>query len=75
MSTRLQEILNKEGISKASLGRANGLNSTTIHYLCKDPKYYKRTRELTRHNVINAIEELGRNKKKYRMSELFPEKQ
>lgn len=74
MATRLQDILNKEGISKAELGRANGLNPTTIYHLCKDPKYHKRTRELTRHHVINAIEVLGRNKKKYKMSELFPEK-
>jgi hypothetical protein len=70
-TTKLQEILNKEGISKADLGRAKGLNPTTIYYLCKNAKYYKKTRELTRHNVINAIYELGRNKKKYTLNEVF----
>jgi len=72
-TTRLQEILNKEGISKAAIGRASGLNPTTIHYLCKDPRYYKRTRDLTKHNVINAIEELGRSRKRYKLNDVFPE--
>jgi len=71
--TRLQEILNKEGISKAAIGRADGLNPTTIHYLCKDPKYHKRTRDLTKHNVLGAIEMLGRSKKKYLLKDVFPE--
>lgn len=74
MATRLQKVLNEEGISKAALGRVNGLNPTTIHYLCKDPKYHKRTRDLTKHNVINAIRELGRNKRKYLVDDLFPSK-
>jgi len=71
MPTRLQKILDKEGISKAELGRAKGLNSTTIHYLCKDPQYHKHTRPLTKNNVANAISELGRSKKKYAIGEIF----
>lgn len=73
MPTRLQEILDKEGISKAEIGRSKGLNPTTIHHLCKDSKYHKRTRPLTKNNVISAIEELGRSKKKFKITEVFPE--
>ncbi len=73
MPTRLQEILDKEGISKAEIGRAKGLNPTTIYYLCKDKKYHKHTRPLTKNNVINAIEELGRSKKRYSITEVFPD--
>lgn len=72
METKLQKILNEEGISKAALGRADGLNPTTVHFLCKDSKYHKRTRALTKHNVLNAIKALGRSKKDYRLEEVFP---
>lgn len=73
MSTRLQEILDKEGISKADMGRTKGLNPTTIYHLCKDSKYHKNIRARTKNNVINAIEELGRSKKKYKVSDVFPD--
>jgi hypothetical protein len=73
MRTRLQEILDVEGISKAELGRVKGLNTTTIHFLCKDKKYHKRARSLTKNNIINALEELGRSKRKYKLSEVFPD--
>lgn len=72
MATKLQQILNVEGISKAALGKFHGLNPTTIHYLCKDPKYHKRTRDLTKHNVVSAIRELGRNRREYHLEDLFP---
>lgn len=72
VATRLQKILNEEGITKAAMGRALGLNPTTVHYLCKDPNYHSRTRDLTKMNVVNAIRELGRSNKKYSLDELFP---
>lgn len=74
MSTKLQKILNEEGISKAALSKVDGLNPTTIHFLCKDPDYHRKSRELTKHNVLNAIKELGRNKKEYKLNEVFPQK-
>jgi hypothetical protein len=74
LGTILQKVLNEEGISKAALGRADGLNPTTVHFLCKDPKYHNKTKELTKRNVISAISRLGRSNKEYRMEELFPNK-
>ena len=71
MATLLQKILNHEGITKAAMGRAAGLNPTTVHFLCKDPKYHKRRKEVTKLNVINAIQHLGRSKKKYNLNEVF----
>jgi hypothetical protein len=73
MPTRLQEILDKEGISKAEMGRLKGLNPTTIYHLCKDSKYHQNTRVRTKNNVLIAIEELGRSKKKYKIKDVFPE--
>ena len=72
MATRLLEILNKEGITKAELGRQKGLNPTTVHYLCKDSEYFKNRKELTLHNVVRAINELSSSKKSYELKEVFP---
>lgn len=72
MSTKLQKILDQEGITKADLSREKGLNSTTVHYLCKDSKYHKDRKDITKLNVINAIKKLGRSKKQYDLKDVFP---
>lgn len=71
--TILQEILTKEGITKAKISKIDGLNTTTIHYLCKDPNYHKKRKSVTKHKVLLAINELGGSKRKYDLTEIFPE--
>jgi len=71
--TTLQEILDKEGITKSEISKINGLNTTTIHYLCKDPDYHRKRKAVTKNKILLAINKLGGTKKKYNLTEIFPE--
>ena len=71
--TIFYKILIKEGITKAEISEKNGLNPTTIHYLCKDPDYHKKRKAVTKYKALLAINEMGGSKKKYELNDIFPE--
>ncbi|WP_431123360.1 hypothetical protein [Flagellimonas flava] len=73
MVTTFNEILIKEGITKAEISERNGLNPTTIHYLCKDPNYHKKRKAVTKYKALLAINEMGGSNKEYELNEVFPE--
>ena len=71
--TIFQETLIKEGITKSEISERNGLNPTTIHYLCTNPDYHKNRKPVTKYKALLAINQMGGSDKKYTLNEIFPE--
>lgn len=74
--SKLKTVLDQEGITPTELSKASGVNTTTIHNLCKGIAIIVKgkvvsTKPTTKTKLVNAINKLA-DTDKYMVENVFP---